>query len=729
MAQFLPWAASKSTSVLFRGFAFWRDLNGPEGGNIRHLFWCPIQSGHLWASTYAGDIFCLNNLQSDWRRCSPPFSPRRGINALEAIPGAIPRILASGADEGLFATENLGVSWINVSSAFHGRSIQILKHHPIYPGFAFAACQNDLFYTADGGLNWNFYPVNFRFNTITAIAISPSNPLRYYVADASGIQCRLYKTDDGGQSFQLFLDGSGKFWRIHTIIEVPSSEDTYVAGFGGNWGIARHHTSSNEPWSPMNKGLPFSRISCLTLDDFGNFWAGSDGNGLYRYDASVGTWYKADTADSRKYVKCLDARGTQIAAGFGGTGVAIRNQDIWHFHNRKLTAGSVDVATNPSGRQVALVNNEIQMRLGEQQWNQVLSMRYVQDIAAGNTSLLAACQYDGVFLQETPDSGWLNTNLPNRAAARVCVSADEKTYFALAIPPGSPILVFQKHSNQSNWHALGSGISGPFEIFQLTCACDGTWSVVSTVAGIYWFDPDQQRWRLTEKNPAFEIRAVASSSNDSKKLYAGSGEYLIYSMNAGQSFEPGYLFHFPSGITSIWTSGTVWETIYVGTAGGGLYASYCPGIWHNLLPQETGISFSSVRTANAGTAKLILATNGISCCTAEVPGIKIKSLPDPQIDGHRRIFLTLSNPCGSMKVNLHLIQLPPGNAPIYYAFQNGILNPCPDPQPYEFTLESNTSLPESYIGSIQCYSNASLIAGLLDEQGNLPVGPIDGVLF
>jgi len=257
-------------------------------------------------------------------------------------------------------------------------------------------------------------------------------------------------------------------------------------------------------------------------------------------------------------------------------------------------------------------------------------------------------------------------------------------------------------------------------------------AVIATVAGIYYFDAQQNDFRKSAFQTTTEIRSVAVSTTDESTFYAGAGNQLIRSIDGGKTFQPGYIVRFPSRITTIKTSGNNHlDTIWVGTENGGVYISYLPNYWHSLVPEEIGIGINKITFNPVKPSSAYIATKGVSCIKVAIPFLHVHA--GPPIGSNVKmvkIFLEMDNPCPAMKVDFHLIQIPTGQPPIFYKIQVDNPEPSTTPAPYPFTLPGNTELPEIYLGDVEITNTADptlFLAGLFEENTWFPVASISTI--
>lgn len=154
-----------------------------------------------------------------------------------ASPAAAPAPAAVAAPAGLAALSTL--KWRNVGPARGGRSITVSGSVSRHQEYYFGATGGGLWKTTDGGLTWNAVgDGQFKTSSVGAVAVAPSNPDVVYVGFGE-VQLRgniiqgdgVYRSVDGGKTFtHLGLAATRTVGRIRVH---PSNPDVvWVAALG-----------------------------------------------------------------------------------------------------------------------------------------------------------------------------------------------------------------------------------------------------------------------------------------------------------------------------------------------------------------------------------------------------------------------------------------------------------------------------------------------------------------
>jgi photosystem II stability/assembly factor-like uncharacterized protein len=223
---------------------------GPDGGDVRSIASEPSSPNHLYVGTSAGRIFTSIDGGKRWSRLThlgdrddyvldhilvDPTDPAtifvsawsldaqrsgdvfrsrdggkkwaaladmhgKSIRAL-AIAQFDPRVLISGALDGVYRSENAGDTWVRISPANDPelRNIESVAMDPKDPKVIYAGTWHLAWKTSDGGKSWRHINEGMVDDSdVFSIIIDPTNSAVVYASACSGI----YKSDNGGESFR-----------------------------------------------------------------------------------------------------------------------------------------------------------------------------------------------------------------------------------------------------------------------------------------------------------------------------------------------------------------------------------------------------------------------------------------------------------------------------------------------------------------------------------------------
>ncbi|HEX5076423.1 MAG TPA: hypothetical protein VFW03_24645 [Gemmatimonadaceae bacterium] len=184
-----------------------------------------------------------------------------------AFVAAIGNPFRPNADRGLFRTKDGGKSWQKVLFVSDSTGAVDVELQPGNPNVVFAAMwraerkpwtiisgarEGGIYRSADGGDTWTKV-TNGLPNELVGkanIAVSNANPNRVYVLIEAKPGSGLYRSDDGGQSFQLastFAQIITRPFYYTTITADPKNADVLYAGSEGYY----RSSDAGKTWQPM----------------------------------------------------------------------------------------------------------------------------------------------------------------------------------------------------------------------------------------------------------------------------------------------------------------------------------------------------------------------------------------------------------------------------------------------------------------------------------------------
>lgn len=194
---------------------------------------------------------------------------------------------------------------------------------------------------ANGAITAEQKPFNFYAasgSEISAMAISPLNPLLWYVATNNG---KLYYSTDGGTTFKLSNNTVAGSHYLYGACILPSQLDptvVYVAGSGYSTAGVLKSTNGGKHFGGMTNGLPLTMVFAIaTNEDESMIFAATEA-GPYVYIYEEKKWFSlaGNVAPTQRYwtVEYLPA---QKVVRFGTYG-----RGIWDFKIESVGVSTVD---------------------------------------------------------------------------------------------------------------------------------------------------------------------------------------------------------------------------------------------------------------------------------------------------------------------------------------------------------------------------------------------------
>ncbi len=177
------------------------------------------------------------------------------VNLIKLDPQNHKLVYLASRENGLWYSDNAGSSWQNL---FPKGNIYDLALDPKNSGVIYISLGRKVYKTIDLGKNWRSIYLETRGGVlITALATDPVNNLLVYLGTSNG---ELYKTLDGGESWQIVTQGKGAIKKI--LINPKNNKIIYLA------------TSSQGIYKSSDKGETWQNLK----DNYKNY----NGANIYR---------------------------------------------------------------------------------------------------------------------------------------------------------------------------------------------------------------------------------------------------------------------------------------------------------------------------------------------------------------------------------------------------------------------------------------------------------------
>lgn len=681
------------------------DLEGPEGGDIASLLWCPNHKDRLWCGTASGDLCFMDLKSAVWTTVEPPFRPMMKIEHLEISSGARETLLAHSNQGDLAVSEDHGKTWIRHFPVFDELRVQFLCRHPLHPGLVFAGTQSGLYCSPDGGFTWSRFFGNVPGTSITAIAFHPVDPLTFFIADSNGFSASVLMTTNGGQSFEALIEGEDYFNQIHTMFYVEKTNGLWVAGSGYGWRVARANIEDTITWDPMDHGLPISSITAMTHTRDDRIIIGSNGGGIYEYREEKSTWHRIDIEPRRRYVRCLAGGNGELAAGFAENGVAMEVNGEWIERNHRLFARNISRIQRVANELIVVSDEQLFVQNENHDWKRLSGFQLVQDVLGHGPICYTSGLYSGIFRRTGPGKTWDNLDLPVSRAALVRttslgrlhvltnVKRDRIRFYAYEADAITP---------EARWRDCSQDlpINSLVQDFAVDEADNTLYITVATNRGVFCYDSFTDSWLPSQLPETHRVTCLYRSRHSPDVLYAAAGRHLLKSLDFGRSFEDEPVWEFPSKISSLTLSGLGFETIWVSTEHGGVYVSHLEKCWNALVPDETALPINQIAVDTRKQGVMYCGTRGISCWQLAIPSVALRMTPEGD-NGDGKLFLSMHNPVKEMDVEIHFIRVLQGRKPVeYLEIDNHMFVPSLTPKPRQFRLRGQSTYPEIFIGTV-----------------------------
>lgn len=243
------------------------------------------------AATAIGPVKAGNPFNEQWQVEGPGNIGGR-INCIAVHPQNSDIIFTGTPTGGIYKTTNGGNSWTPVFDDQVQLSIACIVFDPtdaniMYAGTGdpnisgFAFMGNGIYKSTDGGNSWNYLGLSAQ-SIISKIAVDPTNPQVIYAASmgvphTQGPNRGLYKTTDGGQTWEQILSLGNDAGIIDLIMDPSNPQTLYASGWNrirnnqqtigfGNASKIFKTTDGGQNWTVLSNGLPAPGLSRINLD-------------------------------------------------------------------------------------------------------------------------------------------------------------------------------------------------------------------------------------------------------------------------------------------------------------------------------------------------------------------------------------------------------------------------------------------------------------------------------
>ncbi len=450
----------------------WMPMNeGLADTNLFGLAIDPSNPSTLYAGTGFRGLFKSTDGASNWVRV---FDTTTRIDAVAVAPSNSSVIYIGLGVNQIHKSTDAGANWdlfnTGLDNAFVFNQITV---HPTNPDIVYAASDNGLFKTTNGGTSWAV--LNTPESVVESVVLDPSNPATVY-ATSDGVMKSTNRGDSWIEEDEAF---SGA--QLNTIAVDPVDPLTLYAGANVFEALFKS-TDGGGSWAVSNSGfsnLQNTSISFHRQDPSIMYTAASFG-GVNKSTAGGQTWKGKRGFNLNGFSEILDVvvdpvNPMNVYAGtrFGfGAAWSDHGGDTWNASNTAV-ASAVELGihpTNPSTLYLASTNaNVFRSTNAGRDWagavsglpDGVLYTALTVDPSNGNTvyagSTPAFGGNAGVYKSTDSGSTWVEVSNDLELAAVV----------ALEIAPGNPSVLYaggpggkiQKSTNGAeSWMILDTGI-------------------------------------------------------------------------------------------------------------------------------------------------------------------------------------------------------------------------------------------------------------------------------
>ena len=270
------------------------------------------------------------------------FSPV-DVAALAFDPKNSKTLLAGTISSEIYKSTDGGATWQAKTNGGFDLDLQVssFQFNPAAPATVYAASNNGLLQSTNGGEDWAFYGDSG--TPFFAIAIDTTNPSVIYGGDNTGFG--ILKSTDGGNHWVQMNNGlsmsQGSWPFINTLAVDPTNHSIVYAGaFGGGVFVSNNGAAS---WSSASTGMRTGYVEGFAFEASpSRIVAGTLGGGVYQSQDGAQTWTTLNDGLelSLIYQLALDpaAPGTVYAGAFDGVHKSVDGGQTWQLEANGLPA-------------------------------------------------------------------------------------------------------------------------------------------------------------------------------------------------------------------------------------------------------------------------------------------------------------------------------------------------------------------------------------------------------
>lgn len=459
-----------------------------------------------------------------------------------------------GRNGGVYRSSSTGESWERVSDGLLSTDVSSLALDPV-EGWIFAGTKVGLFRSMDGGDNW--LPTQLSEIPIVSVKVDPFNHQIIYAAGQNG---RFYKSVDSGEMWldmSVGIPDTAEITAFSVSKFLPNTLYVAVNTFGGSrifkinngaqsWNLVSHGAA----------GLPVTDL--LEQSQNGRYLVGTM-NGLFRGDLSEDSWERLPVGLSDISV------GNVVRREDGETFVVVQggifrsnNQTEWQFFNTGLIHDEIRVLyPDPADKNVLYIGHFAKSAQDSlfvsnnkgRSWHVLGSVNNglrdddVRDIEIDPndpTTMYVVTHGSGVFKSTDKGKEWfpINAGITNPLTFRIEMDSNSpQTLYVIAV--GGP--VYRTTNGGQTWESLLG--TEDLDIKDVAIRSNDE-EICITVFGVQegsirCSSNGGESWRNLNKgiNSSF-VSQLEISPTDSRLMYAGTDNAgVFWSRNGGESWE------------------------------------------------------------------------------------------------------------------------------------------------------------------------------------------------
>ncbi|MBN2384730.1 hypothetical protein JXQ70_17785 [bacterium] len=254
-----------------RGKSWQRQPQIPSTNQVTAIIRPDKQGPRLFLSMFNNDlngkggVYCSEDLGNTWTRTCF-LEELTDVRSLAYFPGKADHILAGTVRQGVFVSQDRGLTWTSRNSGLTSLSIQHVAVNPLNPDLVFAATNVGLFRSNDRAASWHFCPLSDSSRAMMCLLVvcHPSNPAYVYALERpQGPKTLIWQSHDTGLTWQLCGRKGlpAEFHPRYLTIDPYRPETIYLATVYDGIYVS---TNGGQSWLEMNRGFPVKQANIIT---------------------------------------------------------------------------------------------------------------------------------------------------------------------------------------------------------------------------------------------------------------------------------------------------------------------------------------------------------------------------------------------------------------------------------------------------------------------------------
>lgn len=470
-----------------------------------------------------------------------------------------------GTGVGIFKSVYAEDIWSPVNEGLDSTYVYDIVLDPITPTIIFAATEEGVFNSTDGGEKW--VSKGLKDSKIFSFAVHPVSVTYLAAGTIEGV----FTSSDGGSQWSEKAAGPSD---VYAVVFDPDNQTIIYAGsFGG--GIYKS-TDFGTTWSRTGSGPEFVHHIAINPTGTNVLYAGTN-SGMYKSTNSGTSWSKINSDFSNLPVYSIAVTPSSPSTVYAATDMgAYKTTDAGSTWSRTNNGIVTDGLQGPFVREIA--------------------------VDPANQSKLYAGTYSGdindvdIYRSTNSASSWsqINRELANTTVHSLAFDTEDPN----VVYAGTGTVGVLKSNNRGlSWEESNSGLTKYF-VKSIAVNPDSADVYAGTRSGLFSSSNGGEEW--TEASPNYEIYTIGTDPHTPENIYIGTNWGIFFSIDDGETWSSLNNNLINPSILTLAFHPDESGTLYVGTNGDGIFKSTSSG--ESWLPKNAGLAFLQVLSLAVDTA-------------------------------------------------------------------------------------------------------------------------------